>query len=526
MAEKVKKGRSKIGKRAAALLLVFCVLVSLLAISASAATVSYNGVDLPDIKSISFDEEVYPYQYIYYSDSGYYYFYISSYPFYKRNASYLGVNATSASEKVYMYRLSDGSWSYYDKYSVNVNTSYFDGTPIWSSHDIYYSDGTLYIASAYNRVDSITFGGFPDSCPTGRYIVGWATVSGTGDFDPTYTITLSGGTSSGTKLAVLDNGDYHLNVALDETAETLTLTATSNADPSITATHVVTVKQVPTIADIVVSPASVDALPGDTVQFTASVSGYFDYDTGVTWTLQGDDAAFSGGVTVEDGLVTIPDTYTGVITVRAYASGDNAYFDEATITVQSSSGDSGGDTGSGDSSGGSGDTGSGSGDTGGGDNTGSGDSGGGDSGEGSDTGGETTDPEVSSTPSIIDQEKAEADSSGNSAVDDLTEAVPDYSEQFIEALREFASAFSYEGTEAVLPIPSIKIPCIPGLIPETVIFDGEDLDFGDYIVLLPSGLLLLVQSLLTIALIVYCFKELYDAISYVLTLRRGSGGNE
>lgn len=133
----------------------------------------------------------------------------------------------------------------------------------------------------------------------------------------------------------------------------------------------------------------------------------------------------------------------------------------------------------------------------------------------------TTDPEVTPTPSVIDQEKNEADSSGNSAVDDMTDAVPDYSEQFIDALTSFAGAFAYEGTEAVLPIPSLTVPGIPGLIPETVIFDGEDLDFGDYIALLPSTLLLLVQSLLTIALIVFCFKELYGTISYVLTLKRG-----
>ena len=118
-------------------------------------------------------------------------------------------------------------------------------------------------------------------------------------------------------------------------------------------------------------------------------------------------------------------------------------------------------------------------------------------------------------------EKEQASQGGNSNVGEVLEVVPDKSEGFINAIKGFASSMSYTGTSAKLPVPALTVPEIPGLIPNTVLWDGMELDFEQYISMLPKGLLLLVQSLLTIALIVYCFKELYDTIAYVMTLRKG-----
>lgn len=118
-------------------------------------------------------------------------------------------------------------------------------------------------------------------------------------------------------------------------------------------------------------------------------------------------------------------------------------------------------------------------------------------------------------------EKEQASQGGNSNVGEVLEVVPDKSEGFINAIKGFASSMSYTGTSAKLPVPALTVPEIPGLIPNTVLWDGMELDFEQYIDKLPNGLLLLVQSLLTIALIVYCFKELYDTIAYVMTLRKG-----
>lgn len=121
-----------------------------------------------------------------------------------------------------------------------------------------------------------------------------------------------------------------------------------------------------------------------------------------------------------------------------------------------------------------------------------------------------------------EQEKNEALSGGDKNVGEILEIIPDESDGFVNALGEFTAAMSYNGTSAVLPIPAVVLPGIDGLFPETVLLDAQEFDFGVYIQMMPDWLLLLVQSLLTIALIVYCFKELYDTISYVMTLRRGA----
>lgn len=121
-----------------------------------------------------------------------------------------------------------------------------------------------------------------------------------------------------------------------------------------------------------------------------------------------------------------------------------------------------------------------------------------------------------------EQEKNEALDSGDENIGEILDVIPDESEGFANALKDFTSAMSYEGTEAVLPIPALVLPEIKGLIPETVLLESQDFDLGSYIQMMPEWLLLLVQSLLTIALIVYCFKELYDTIAYVMTLRKGA----
>lgn len=125
--------------------------------------------------------------------------------------------------------------------------------------------------------------------------------------------------------------------------------------------------------------------------------------------------------------------------------------------------------------------------------------------------------------SILDSEKNQANNQGNSSVGDMENAIPDYGQQFTDSVQTFAASFSYDGTDAVLPIPGIVIPEIAGLIPRTELWSGANLDFGQFLSMLPGSLVLLVQSLLTIALIVFCFKELYGTISYILTLRKDGG---
>lgn len=122
---------------------------------------------------------------------------------------------------------------------------------------------------------------------------------------------------------------------------------------------------------------------------------------------------------------------------------------------------------------------------------------------------------------VADSEKQEASESGDSNVGAVLEVIPDDSAGFMDALQSFASSMSYSGTDATLTIPAISLPSVAGL-PSATILKEQSIEISKYISVIPDNILLLVRSLLTIALIIYCFKELYDTISYVMTLRKGS----
>ena len=127
---------------------------------------------------------------------------------------------------------------------------------------------------------------------------------------------------------------------------------------------------------------------------------------------------------------------------------------------------------------------------------------------------------------IIDQpdsEKQEALEDGNSYVEDLTDVIPDQSAGFMSGIKKLANSMSYEGTDAALKLPSIALPAIPGVMDSYKLTDEMDIDFGSWIQKMPETLLTLVQVLLTIALVVFAFKELYKMISYALTLKSGGG---
>ena len=125
---------------------------------------------------------------------------------------------------------------------------------------------------------------------------------------------------------------------------------------------------------------------------------------------------------------------------------------------------------------------------------------------------------------IIDNEKAESESEGNKFVDQILDALPDPSTDVLAAMKSLTDSTAYTGTDAVLPIPAIVLPGIDGLFPETEIWGGAEFDFCEYIGLLPPTLLTLVQSLFTIAIILYCVYELKGIISYCLTLKDSKGG--
>ena len=129
---------------------------------------------------------------------------------------------------------------------------------------------------------------------------------------------------------------------------------------------------------------------------------------------------------------------------------------------------------------------------------------------------------------IIDQpeqEKQEAGSSGNDAIDGITSVIPADNDGVIAAVKRLADAMSYAGTNAKWTFPALYLPKIDGVMERVQLTDELPIDFNEWINKIPSNILRLVQMVCSIALILYCFKELYKLIEYILTMK-GGGSSE
>lgn len=134
-----------------------------------------------------------------------------------------------------------------------------------------------------------------------------------------------------------------------------------------------------------------------------------------------------------------------------------------------------------------------------------------------------TDRIIQSQEDLQQNEKNEASSGGNSNVNGLTSAIPTQSNAgLITALTSLANSMVTTNTSATLTFPAMTIPAIDGLFDSVTLNQPLTIDFGTYIRMIPDKIMTLIKSLLTIALIVFCVKELYSMISYVLTLKGGS----
>lgn len=121
-------------------------------------------------------------------------------------------------------------------------------------------------------------------------------------------------------------------------------------------------------------------------------------------------------------------------------------------------------------------------------------------------------------------EEQYATEQGGSKADALLGALPEQdTEQAVEGLETFTGAISTTSTDAKWKLPAIKLPAIAGVMPEIKLTDEMDIDFGAWVQKIPKTVMTIVQYVLTLALIYFCFKELYKLISYVLTLRGGGG---
>ncbi len=154
-----------------------------------------------------------------------------------------------------------------------------------------------------------------------------AEVEGTGNFSDKVTWSVEGNESEKT---TIENG--FLTVAANETATTLTVTATANGDGITSGTAKVTVTQPATITGVTVEPNTANVEAGKTQQFTATVRGTGDVSEEVTWSVEGSKSA---GTTISaTGLLTVADGETAkTLTVTATAKGDGTTSGTATVTV-------------------------------------------------------------------------------------------------------------------------------------------------------------------------------------------------
>lgn len=124
---------------------------------------------------------------------------------------------------------------------------------------------------------------------------------------------------------------------------------------------------------------------------------------------------------------------------------------------------------------------------------------------------------------LQENEKTEAGSTGNSTSDELASVIPNDSEGFINSLGSFVGAMSTTATDCNIKIPQLKLPSVAGITPETVLIEEQYFNLGSMFNIVPVQIMTLLRALLDIALVVFCFKELYGVIEYVLTLRKGGG---
>lgn len=172
-------------------------------------------------------------------------------------------------------------------------------------------------------------GGTPaTSVGRGRSAQYAATVAGTGTYNGAVTWSLSGQQESGTYIM-----GGTLRVASNETASTLTLTATSIADPTVYDTETITVVGNGIVSGVTISPTTATVATGATKAFTATVAGSGDYANTVTWAVTGGG---SGTSVSSSGVLTVAAGETAeTLTVTATSTQDPTKTASATVTVGS-----------------------------------------------------------------------------------------------------------------------------------------------------------------------------------------------
>jgi len=155
-----------------------------------------------------------------------------------------------------------------------------------------------------------------------------ATVTGTNDPAQTVIWEVTGG-APGTGITT----DGVLTVAANETAKSLTVTATSTIDTGKSGAATVTVLH-PAVTNVTVSPPTASVNKGGTRRFTATITTENDpmqtITDDVTWSVTG---GIEGTSIANDGTLTVAFGQTANLTVRAASVFDTGKSGTATVTV-------------------------------------------------------------------------------------------------------------------------------------------------------------------------------------------------
>lgn len=132
------------------------------------------------------------------------------------------------------------------------------------------------------------------------------------------------------------------------------------------------------------------------------------------------------------------------------------------------------------------------------------------------------DKEIQAEQDLYEQEKQEAQQSGEESIDGALENMPNDSEGIIDSFGSFIGTMLHTNTDCSIDFPELKTPAIGGL-PSYTLSEKQPVNFNEFEELIPNSIMLIVRALLTIALIIFCYKELYSTIQYVVSLKKGGG---
>lgn len=138
------------------------------------------------------------------------------------------------------------------------------------------------------------------------------------------------------------------------------------------------------------------------------------------------------------------------------------------------------------------------------------------------------DPNYSAVMNGAEQEKQESQKTADNAVSDGNDsmsAIGDSAESVQGGFSGLIDTLSTNNTAASWKISKMYLPAIDGVMGQIDLLDETEISFDTYIAMIPENIMVIIRAITTIALIVFCIKELYGLISYVLTLNK-QGGEE